>query len=171
MRPALVPELICSDFEKSLDFYTRLLDFTVLYDRPEERFAYLERNGAELMLEQPASCDRLFPKAELERPYGRGVNFQITVADVTVLHQAFVAEKWDFYLPLEERWYRRKTEQTSVRQFAVQDPDGYLIRLSQSLGRREIIETPPFAVATKASPGPSAARSQDFLYGEDGLPE
>ena len=25
--------------------------------------------------------------------------------------------------------------------------------------------------AAKALPGPSAARSQDFLYGEDGLPE
>jgi catechol 2,3-dioxygenase-like lactoylglutathione lyase family enzyme len=46
----LVPELYCSDFDRTLHFYTDLLGFTVLYARPEERFAYLEREGAELMI-------------------------------------------------------------------------------------------------------------------------
>jgi catechol 2,3-dioxygenase-like lactoylglutathione lyase family enzyme len=48
----LVPELSCSDVARSRDFYTRLLGFTVLYDRPEDGFAYLTREGAEIMLEQ-----------------------------------------------------------------------------------------------------------------------
>jgi catechol 2,3-dioxygenase-like lactoylglutathione lyase family enzyme len=138
MRPTLVPELICSDLAASLDFYVRLLGFSVLYDRPEERFAYLEREGAELMLEQPFRHDRLSPKAELVKPYGRGVNFQIGVAAIEPLHQTLVDAGWAFYLPLEERWYRRDATEIGVRQFAVQDPDGYLIRLSQRLGLREV---------------------------------
>jgi prevent-host-death family protein len=37
--------------------------------------------------------------------------------------------------------------------------------------RRELMERVRAAGAAKASPGPSAARSQDFLYGTDGLPK
>jgi prevent-host-death family protein len=37
--------------------------------------------------------------------------------------------------------------------------------------RRELMEEVRAAGAAKAKPGPSAARSQDFLYGPDGLPE
>ena len=36
--------------------------------------------------------------------------------------------------------------------------------------RRQIIEEIMAAAVGKATPGPCAARSQDFLYDEDGLP-
>jgi len=138
MRPRLVPELICSDLEQSLAFYVDLLGFRVLYARAEDRFAFLEREGAELMLEQPVSRDRLWPRAELSRPFGRGVNFQIEVSDVDHLHSAIAAAGIECFLPLEQRWYRRDGFEIGVRQFAVQDLDGYLIRLSQSIGDRPI---------------------------------
>lgn len=37
--------------------------------------------------------------------------------------------------------------------------------------RRTLLEVARAAGAAKAKEGPSAARSQDFLYGDDGLPE
>jgi prevent-host-death family protein len=37
--------------------------------------------------------------------------------------------------------------------------------------RRRRLEALRQAAAAKAGAGPTAARSQDFLYGEDGLPE
>jgi prevent-host-death family protein len=37
--------------------------------------------------------------------------------------------------------------------------------------RRKLLEAVRLSGAGKAEPGPSAARSQDFLYGGDGLPE
>src|ERR1700722_18931909 len=37
--------------------------------------------------------------------------------------------------------------------------------------RRELLEAIRATGSAKASPGASAARSQDFLYGEDGLPK
>jgi lactoylglutathione lyase len=138
MRPVLVPELICSDFDRSLYFYRSLLGFQILYDRPEDSFALLNRDGAEIMLEQPRTQDRLWPNAELKKPFGRGVNFEIRVSDVDQLHAAITGVGLDCFLPLEERWYRRDTHEIGVRQFAVQDPDGYLIRLSQNLGTRPI---------------------------------
>lgn len=36
--------------------------------------------------------------------------------------------------------------------------------------RRRILEEISASGAAKALPGPSAARSQDYLYGDDGLP-
>lgn len=136
MRPRLVPELICTDLDRSLDFYVGLLGFRILYARLEERFAFLDREGAELMLEQSMTQDRLWPQAELTRPFGRGVNFQIEVSNAEQLHSVLLAAGNEFFLPLEERWYRRDDVELGVRQFAVQDPDGYLIRLSQNIGTR-----------------------------------
>jgi prevent-host-death family protein len=37
--------------------------------------------------------------------------------------------------------------------------------------RRALLEAVRSSAATKAAAGPSAARSQDFLYGDDGLPQ
>ena len=136
MRPKLVPELICSDIGRSLSFYTNLIGFRILYDRPEERFAFLEREGAELMIEQPTTHDRLWPDAPLDRPYGRGINLQVECADVTVLHERCQAGQAVFLLPLEERWYRRGFEEVGNRQFAVADPDGYVLRFFSNLGAR-----------------------------------
>jgi catechol 2,3-dioxygenase-like lactoylglutathione lyase family enzyme len=132
----LVPELICADFARSLAFYTDVLGFAVRYARPEERFAYLEREGAELMIEQ--AVGRAFLAAPLEHPYGRGVNFQIAVGDVATLHARVIDAGCPLYLPLEEKWYRRGAEEVGNRQFIVPDPDGYLLRFFQSLGVRAL---------------------------------
>ncbi len=42
---------------------------------------------------------------------------------------------------------------------------------SDGKSRRALLEAARMSGAAKARAGPSAARSQDFLYGEDGLPE
>jgi catechol 2,3-dioxygenase-like lactoylglutathione lyase family enzyme len=134
--PRLVPELYVSDIDCSRRFYTGVLGFAVLYDRPEERFAYLVREGAALMLEQPADPGRTWLAGPLQPPYGRGVNFQIEVGDLGPLHAAVLAAEAPLLLPLEERWYRRGDAQVGQRQFVVQDPDGYLLRFCQDLGSR-----------------------------------
>jgi catechol 2,3-dioxygenase-like lactoylglutathione lyase family enzyme len=135
--PRLIPELICSDLGSSLAFY-RLLGFTINYSRRQERFVYLTRDGADLMLEQPHTHDRLYPRAELARPYGRGINLSIDVDDVEKVHAAVVQARHELFLPLEERWYDRTDDVVGVRQFAVQDPDGYLLRLTQGIGTRPL---------------------------------
>jgi lactoylglutathione lyase len=130
----LVPELYCSQIERSVSFYVDLLGFRVRFARPEGRFVYLDREGAEIMLEQPTT--RMFVSAELEHPYGRGVNFQIEVTDVATLYASVKASPWPMFLDLEDRWYRQNELEFGNRQFVIQDPDGYLLRFFQDLGSR-----------------------------------
>ncbi|MEO5843036.1 MAG: hypothetical protein ABIQ73_01725 [Acidimicrobiales bacterium] len=61
----IVPELCCSDFAVSLEFYTAVCGFSIDYTRDEERFAYLRRGDARLMIEQPRDTSRRFVAAEL----------------------------------------------------------------------------------------------------------
>lgn len=42
--------------------------------------------------------------------------------------------------------------------------------VTDARSRRALLEAVRTAAAAKATAGPSAARSQDFLYGDDGLP-
>jgi hypothetical protein len=42
------------------------------------------------------------------------------------------------FMAAETKWYRRDAVETHVRQFLVQDPDGYLIRSSMFLGERPV---------------------------------
>jgi catechol 2,3-dioxygenase-like lactoylglutathione lyase family enzyme len=132
--PKLVPELYCAQLTRSLWFYVEVLGFEVLYKRIEESFAYLQREGAELMLEEPRG--RVFLAGPLEHPYGRGINLQIEVSDVASLLAAVERSRSTIVLPLEDKWYRRDDIEEGNRQFVVQDPDGYLLRFFQSLGSR-----------------------------------
>jgi catechol 2,3-dioxygenase-like lactoylglutathione lyase family enzyme len=136
MKQHLVPELICSDIERTLRFYKEVLGFTILFARPEERFAYLEREGAQLMIEQPVG--RAFLAGELTYPYGRGINLQIRTDDVDALYGRVQSAKADIYLQMEEKWYRRDDVLLGNRQFIVQDPDGYLLRFFQDLGSKPV---------------------------------
>lgn len=138
MPPRLVPELEVSDLDQSLRFYLGLAGFRILYGRPEEGFVFLDREGAHLMLEEAEGAGRRFHAAPLERPFGRGVNFQIEVDDVETLWQR-MRDTSPITLPFEERWYRREDEELGHHQFVVADPDGYLLRFFTSLGTRPVV--------------------------------
>jgi catechol 2,3-dioxygenase-like lactoylglutathione lyase family enzyme len=127
----LVPELLVSNFTASLDFYVRLLGFVVRYDRPAEKFAYLDRDGAEIMIEQETD---FWLTAKREKPYGRGINLQIEVRDLDGILARLSASGIPLFRPVEEAWYRAGDLYAGNRQFLVQDPDGYLLRMFQDLG-------------------------------------
>ena len=137
MTATLIPELYVSDLPASLEFYCAVLGFEQEYARPEQRFAFLRRGRAALMLEQPTDPARTWLAGALEKPYGRGVNFQIEVSNIDALHGAVQESGATILVPLEERWYQVRQHQVGNRQFVVQDPDGYLLRFFQSLGVRQ----------------------------------
>lgn len=144
----LVPELDVADLATSLRFYAEVLGFRTLFQRPEERFAYLERDGVELMIQEAAGPGRRFRTAPLEPPHGRGVNFQIRVEDVDAVHGRAVRAGVDIVVPIEERWYRVDVAESGGRwkitgpteagnrQFVLADPDGYVWRPFRDLGVR-----------------------------------
>jgi catechol 2,3-dioxygenase-like lactoylglutathione lyase family enzyme len=139
-RPALVPELYVSDLRVSLEFYQAVLGFQVEYERPEDRFVALSLGGAQLMLEEAPSLARATPAefaqgqwrpADLEPPFGRGVNFEIRVDDIDAANERIATRGYPLLLDVHQKGYRLQTENRIVRQLLVADPDGYLIRLSE----------------------------------------
>lgn len=132
MTPALVPELSVSALPVSLHFYCDLLGFSVRYSRPEEGFAYLELGAAELMLDQ-LGTGRDWVTAPLELPLGRGVNFQIAVGSLDPILVRLEEAGIALFQPLETKAYRIGDDVVRQRQFCVQDPDGYLLRLCERL--------------------------------------
>jgi catechol 2,3-dioxygenase-like lactoylglutathione lyase family enzyme len=133
---SLVPELDVSDVGASIAFY-RLLGFAVGYARPAEGFVHLARGGVQLMVQTANGPGRRFRTAPLEQPFGRGINLQLEVDDVEHVHAAVTAAGYTPLIDLEVRWYRAGSDEVGHRQFVVADPDGYLIRPYQALGRRE----------------------------------
>lgn len=135
----LVPELHVGDFDRSLAFYRDNLGFEVVYLRLDERFAFLEREGAQLMIEQTVDPSRVWLAGDATHPFGRGINFQIRVSDVEALSASLSALGIPFFVPLEEKWYRRDDQLLGNRQFVIQDPDGYLLRFYSDIGTRPVM--------------------------------
>ena len=133
----LVPELWCSDFEKNLEFYTKVLGFAVVQRRGDSHHAYLELEGSQIMLaswEQDGSWET----GTFEKPFGRGVNFQILVADVRALYAKTKATGVEPFVDIYTKDYWRGDRLDTRTEFAVLDPDGYLLRFTQVLSHRPI---------------------------------
>jgi len=138
IRNPLVPELIVTALTSSLDFWVTQLGFDIAYQRPEEGFAYLDLQGAQIMLEQYDSDAGQWLTASLEKPLGRGINLQIDVPAVAPVLLRLAAIGWPLFRDVEDAWYRAGEVEAGQRQFIVQDPDGYLVRLVQRLGERPV---------------------------------
>jgi catechol 2,3-dioxygenase-like lactoylglutathione lyase family enzyme len=130
---ALVPEFSVSDITRSRAFYVDTLGFKIEYERPEAKFIYLNREGAQLMIEE---TNEHWATGKLEHPYGRGINFQFHADDVTTLIKSLEAKDIPLFRPLKESWYRDGDTLYGVKEFLVQDPDGYLLRFAQEIGSK-----------------------------------
>lgn len=127
-------ELIVLDFARSFDFWTKVLGFAVAYERPEQKFVYLQHpDGAQMMMYQR---DGDWETGPLEAPLGRGAILQIGVSDVDAVAARVTAAGIPFYVPMRERWRDWGDRQGGQREFLIQDPDGYLVMVSQKLGER-----------------------------------
>lgn len=126
----LTPELGVTDITRSLGFYRDILGFSVVYERPDEGFAYLRYEGIELMLDQ-IGVGRTWETGALEFPFGRGLNLQCVVSAVDPLLVSLSDAGISLYLPVETRTYRVGDRDVVQRQFCVQDPDGYLLRFCE----------------------------------------
>ena len=138
MNP-LVPELYCSNITKSLDFYCKILGFSIIYDRPEAKFAFIQRESIQLMMEELTDNERKWLSGPLEKPFGRGINLQMKTHSIDELYRAVCKHNIPLFMDIEEKWYRRKSDTVGNRQFVIQDPDGYLLRFSQTIGTKQSV--------------------------------
>ena len=128
---SLVPEIKVTDIKNSLDFYTKIIGFKVEYERPESKFAFLSFQGSQMMIEQ---MNDDWKTEEPEYPFGRGVHFQIKVRDLNPLLKSLKKNRYEIFVKLHEKWYRKGKKLLGQRQFLVKDPDGYLLRFFESIG-------------------------------------
>jgi catechol 2,3-dioxygenase-like lactoylglutathione lyase family enzyme len=125
----LIPELYCSDIDVTKQFYVEIFGFEIKYERQEEQFARFTLDGVDIMVECISCEGRRWLTGEIERPFGRGVNFQWDVAELEKLYSRVKDTAPDsIYLELETRSYQCGTEVIIQKQFIAQDPDGYLFR-------------------------------------------
>lgn len=144
LTTALTPELVCTDINISLPFYTQVLGFNLQYERKESSFAMVERQGSRIMLDQigplsAAGASRTWASGPLEKPFGRGIHLQIETDKVDELYARVQKAGARIFLPIEEKWYRCDDVYLGNRQFIVQDPDGYLLRFFEKLGEQKTI--------------------------------
>ena len=137
-RNKMVPELTVSNLQQSLAFWTDLIGFQIAYERPEEGFAYLDFDGVQVMLEQYCAEDGQWHTGALQAPFGRGINFQMTVDRVEPILARLAAVQWPLFRPFADAWYRSGEVEVGQRELIVQDPDGYLLRLVEALGERPL---------------------------------
>jgi hypothetical protein len=76
--------------------------------------------------------------APLSKPFGRGINLQIDVAEVASIIRHLGQAGFALYRDCQDTWYRADNIEVGQREFIVQDPDGYLVRLVERLGERAI---------------------------------
>jgi len=132
----LIPELCVSSIGKSLHFYKDVLGFKIEYQREGPKFAFLSFEGSQLMLEE--NLDSSWNAGKLEYPFGRGINLQIEVKNLEPILARLKKSKYPIKLMPKENWYEQGKNLLGVREFLVLDPDGYLLRFSQSIGSKKI---------------------------------
>jgi catechol 2,3-dioxygenase-like lactoylglutathione lyase family enzyme len=131
----LIPELSVFNIKKSLQFYQDTLGFTVEYSRPKDKFYFLSCEGSQIMIEE---INKTWWTGELEYPFGRGINFQIEVNDVSALVKRIDEANIPLFRPPKESWYRIENIEYGQIAFLLQDPDGYLHRFTQNIGERNL---------------------------------
>ena len=125
----LVPELYCSNINVTKKFYVDVLGFEIKYERIQEQFVYFTLDGVDIMAEGLDGAGRRWLTQKMQKPFGRGVNFQWDVSEIDELYKrALKAAPDNIYLKMETKEYQCGDTLTQQKQFIVQDPDGYLFR-------------------------------------------
>jgi len=131
----LIPELSVSNFEKSLEFYTKILGFKIEYQREESKFAFLSFQGSQIMIEQ---VNEIWNTGRLEYPFGMGINFQIEVENIEPILNSLKENKYPIFIEPKENWYRQDNKLIGNKEFLIKDPDGYLLRFAEDIGTKPL---------------------------------
>lgn len=128
----LIPELTVTDINRSKEFYTGVLGFTIEYERSDDRFCFLSLGEAQLMLDE---VNGNWTVGELKYPFGNGVNFQIDIKDIEGFVQNIREKGVALFRDIFLSSYQCGRECYEEKEVLIQDPDGYLLRFSETQKR------------------------------------
>ena len=135
----MVPEFDVFNLEESLHFYTSLIGFNIVYERKEDKFAFLQLEDVQLMLQEINEEGNKWGTGKLEYPLGVGINFQIDVTNIDEIYGNLRKANYKIFVEMEEHWYRKDEILMGCREFLVQDPNGYVLRFSQDIENKNLI--------------------------------
>lgn len=136
----MIPEFDVFNLKDSLHFYVDLIGFHVEYDRPEDKFAFLQLEDVQFMIQEIDIEDMKWNTGELKYPLGIGINFQIDVTNIDEIYDRLKKDNYEIFVEMEDHWYRKDNILMGCREFLVQDPNGFVLRFSQDLENKEIEE-------------------------------
>jgi uncharacterized glyoxalase superfamily protein PhnB len=123
----LTPNLVVSNVERSLAFY-EALGFSRGMTVPDQSpfvFASVTNGSVEIFLNDRSTVTKESPQLG-GLAFGGGNTMFIEVTGVDALHDA-VTGAATVIMPLVTQWY-------GVREFAIVDPDGYVITFAERVG-------------------------------------
>lgn len=133
----VTPNLVVSSVERSLAFYRDVLGFSVSATVPEGTgpfvFAWMQRDGVSVFLNSRESVEE--HAALASRAIGGTATLFITIEADDVAGGvdglfATVSTRAKVMMALKDQFY-------GMREFGIEDPDGYVIFFAQRTGARE----------------------------------
>ena len=132
---SLIPELTVTDLDKTKKFYVDILHFKIEYERPEDGFVFLSFENNQMMFEL---ANDNWSVGILDHPFGRGVNFEMTVSDVDAMYKCITDSGITPFREIKFSRYRIGDEEIIQKEFLIQDPDGYLLRFTNCPAAEEV---------------------------------
>lgn len=129
----MIPEFDVFNLDETLHFYVDLIGFKVAYDRPEDKFAFLELEDVQFMVQEIDKENLKWDTGELKYPLGIGINFQIDVKNIDEIYNRLKEDNYKIFVEMEDHYYRKDNEMLGEREFLVQDPNGFVLRFAQDI--------------------------------------
>jgi lactoylglutathione lyase len=129
----VIPNLIVSDIDRSAAFYRDVFGFTTVTTVPEAApfvFVWLQRDGVSVFLNAQAGVQEDLPELAA-RPVGGTNTIFITLEADTP--EAGIDALFGAVEPKARVLMALKTQFYGMREFAVEDPDGYVITCAQKV--------------------------------------
>ena len=125
----ITPNLIVSNVEKSLAFYTNVLGFTRGMTVPEQSpfvFASVTSGPVEIFFNDRSTVTKESPQMS-GLAFGGGNTMFIEVDGIDALYDR-VKPQASIAMEIHTQWY-------GMREFAITDPDGYVITFAQRVAQ------------------------------------
>jgi uncharacterized glyoxalase superfamily protein PhnB len=127
----VTPNLIVSDIDRSLAFYRDVLGFSLVASVPDAApfvFAWMQRDGVSVFLNTVASVRDEQPDIAARPIGGTATLYMVVEAETAALgvDALFdqVKSRARVIMPLKTQFY-------GMREFGIEDPDGYVIYAAQ----------------------------------------
>ena len=130
----VTPNLVVADVQRSLAFYRDVLGFSVFATVPETGpfvFAWMKRDGVNVFLN---SAESVKEHATLAARAIGGTNTLFIVLEAATVTEgvdamfAAIGGRARVFMQLKDQFY-------GMREFGIEDPDGYVIFFAQELAR------------------------------------